>query len=1125
MSIVSISRIQHRKGLQQDIPQLASAELGWSLDTQKLYIGNGTILEGAPQLGNTEILTEHSDILRLAETYTFRNSDAGYTPTTGGRTSRYNAIAFGNDVYVAIGTEGATLISPDAESWTPTYTGTTVTLNDICFGNGKFLAVGASGVVLTSADGIVWTQSLNAIYVTLSSVVYATGAINKFFAVSTLGTIVTSVTGVDWEIVDTPPYDGFFAIDYEDNLLVIAGSAGTILTSEDGEIWDEQTTPTNNDLKSVKYVNDRWIAAGVHSTILYSMDAVTWEYGYSDAFTSAATDGDTWVLVGYGGVIYNTTASPTIRTSNTSNNLNDIIYVTGSDRFVAVGENGTILTSTDGGLTWTIRTSNTSNNLNSIAHNDTTGKYVVVGNAGTVLTSVNSTVWTLTGSTLSGGGRINEDLNDVSTWSDVAYIAVGNNGVVYSTPNLTSWTVRSSGIPNDLYSITVGFLGGSTYLAVATGKDGVVITSTNTGITWLLSDSGTSEHLRGVKFITWSHNGSTISRFIAVGNNGTIIASDVNTSPITSWSPINYPTISHFFNIFYDNDSFYIVGSIGYTSLSGSDILDFRSLSNESLGALYTSTIGYSGPTFYTVNYGADYYIIAGQYDSILTSTDGIKFYSQTQRNFSLTYLNTTDVHDFIFNDNMFIGVGSRGLILTSSDGEVWDGVSYIYGTSDNTRTMQKKLDDFVNVKDFGARGDGSTDDTESINRALYEIYCRTISPSSRKKLYFPAGTYMVRDGIRVPSYATLQGEGCNNSIIIQTADPNYVTYVLTTADSKQQVEGQVGYNSAVLPTDISISDIGFRATGDGIWISHCKNASFSRLKISGAQNYPLTAGEETVGFYIIGASLTAPSDISITDTVVEKFNYGIEQRSNESSRNVVINSTTFNNLYKGIKLGEDEDGGLGSVNNMTISNCLFDSIAANGIVAWNCKNVISTFNSYRDVGNNYMGSPDEVNNFPVINFSEGNTGCLTIGDEFTRTSEENETYPWVLGNENTDAWHTGKELRIGLYSQTAGKKITLIPDQTNANTGIQFQADNNTFNKRIHYMIKRSGVVRTGILQCSYVNSSVNIDDDSSQTGSVGVVFSLYIDGSTVYLRYTSTAPPGNFYMSYSEKTIKMAW
>ena len=60
MAIVQISRIQIRRGLNQDLPQLASAEMGWSVDTQQLYIGNGTISEGAPQTGITEILTVRS---------------------------------------------------------------------------------------------------------------------------------------------------------------------------------------------------------------------------------------------------------------------------------------------------------------------------------------------------------------------------------------------------------------------------------------------------------------------------------------------------------------------------------------------------------------------------------------------------------------------------------------------------------------------------------------------------------------------------------------------------------------------------------------------------------------------------------------------------------------------------------------------------------------------------------------------------------------------------------------------------------------------------------------------------------------------------------------------------------
>ena len=83
MAIVQISRIQHRRGLQQDLPNLASAELGWSIDERRLYIGNGTLEEGAPTEGVTEILTEYTNFIDLISSYTFKGTQSGYTSVTG----------------------------------------------------------------------------------------------------------------------------------------------------------------------------------------------------------------------------------------------------------------------------------------------------------------------------------------------------------------------------------------------------------------------------------------------------------------------------------------------------------------------------------------------------------------------------------------------------------------------------------------------------------------------------------------------------------------------------------------------------------------------------------------------------------------------------------------------------------------------------------------------------------------------------------------------------------------------------------------------------------------------------------------------------------------------------------
>jgi len=62
MAVIEIAKIQVRRGQagQVGIPQLDSGEFGWAVDTQRLYIGNGSLAEGSPEIGNTEILTEHN---------------------------------------------------------------------------------------------------------------------------------------------------------------------------------------------------------------------------------------------------------------------------------------------------------------------------------------------------------------------------------------------------------------------------------------------------------------------------------------------------------------------------------------------------------------------------------------------------------------------------------------------------------------------------------------------------------------------------------------------------------------------------------------------------------------------------------------------------------------------------------------------------------------------------------------------------------------------------------------------------------------------------------------------------------------------------------------------------------
>lgn len=109
MAVVQISKIQVRRGKKNTtgMPQLASGELAWAIDTQELYIGNGAVGEGAPAVGNTKVLTEHDNIIDLLNQYSYKPTDNTISTGLPGPTERtlqqrldegaVNAKSFGID--------------------------------------------------------------------------------------------------------------------------------------------------------------------------------------------------------------------------------------------------------------------------------------------------------------------------------------------------------------------------------------------------------------------------------------------------------------------------------------------------------------------------------------------------------------------------------------------------------------------------------------------------------------------------------------------------------------------------------------------------------------------------------------------------------------------------------------------------------------------------------------------------------------------------------------------------------------------------------------------------------------------------------------------------------------------
>lgn len=116
-----------------------------------------------------------------------------------------------------------------------------------------------------------------------------------------------------------------------------------------------------------------------------------------------------------------------------------------------------------------------------------------------------------------------------------------------------------------------------------------------------------------------------------------------------------------------------------------------------------------------------------------------------------------------------FPGPGS-GIDFTYDQARPWNENNEVI-----SRTLQERLDEIVSVKSYGATGDGVTDDTYAIWRAAIDVV--RIDPvqykddtiqktTSRRILYFPAGTYKISRPIILPPYATWIGDGIGKTII-----------------------------------------------------------------------------------------------------------------------------------------------------------------------------------------------------------------------------------------------------------------------------------------------------------------------------------------------------------------------
>jgi len=85
-------------------------------------------------------------------------------------------------------------------------------------------------------------------------------------------------------------------------------------------------------------------------------------------------------------------------------------------------------------------------------------------------------------------------------------------------------------------------------------------------------------------------------------------------------------------------------------------------------------------------------------------------------------------------------------------------------GTGAVLTTVQAKLRESVSVKDFGAVGDGVTDDTAAIQAAITAAH-NALDPTKCREVFVPSGTYLISDSILLSDYTKITGEKANTTI------------------------------------------------------------------------------------------------------------------------------------------------------------------------------------------------------------------------------------------------------------------------------------------------------------------------------------------------------------------------
>jgi hypothetical protein len=156
---------------------------------------------------------------------------------------------------------------------------------------------------------------------------------------------------------------------------------------------------------------------------------------------------------------------------------------------------------------------------------------------------------------------------------------------------------------------------------------------------------------------------------------------------------------------------------------------------------------------------------------------------------------------------------------------------------STTARSVQDRFADVVNIKDFGAVGDGVADDTAAIQAAI------DANPS--KAIYFPSGSYKITSQIRVKKiWTALIGDASGTRINV--AYDSTSPAILVKSDTAPQFPAIFGFQMENLGIWKTVANNNTASIGvelhmaDAVKMHHCEIVGFANdlLVLGGRNNY-----------------------------------------------------------------------------------------------------------------------------------------------------------------------------------------------------------------------------------------------------------------------------------------------